>query len=83
MLSNILFLLISILLLIQCSWNLSTFLRLTTAASLYNKSVTESALQMSNEYINTGRIVSIICVLISIGLLIFSSVKLGINLKKK
>ena len=84
MLSSVLFFIISLLLLIQCSWNLSTFLRLKTAASLYtNDSVIESALQMSSEYIYTGRITSIICVIISIGLVIFSTINLGLVLRKK
>ena len=84
MLSSVLFFIISLLLLIQCSWNLSTFLRLTTAASLYsNESVIESALQMSNSYIYTGRVTSTICVIVAICLVFIASINLGFVIRKK
>ncbi len=80
MFSSVMFFTISLLLLVQCSWNLSTFLGLSTASSLYsNDSVVESALQMSRTYIETGKSVSSICVIVSIGLVVFS----GIILFKK
>ena len=77
MFGSVMFFIISLLLLVQCSWNLSTFLRLSTASSLYsNDSVVESALQMSKSYIETGKSVSSVCVIVSVGLVVFSGIVL-------
>lgn len=83
MLVYLLLLIVSMLFLIQSSWILSTFLRLKLATKLYNNnSVSENAIQMSLEYINTGYIISILCVLFSLGMVVYSGIKLAKQLKK-
>jgi hypothetical protein len=83
MLVYLILLIVSMLFLIQSAWILGTFLRLKLATKMYNNNaVVESAMQMSLEYINTGYILAIIYILFSLGLLIFSGIKLAKTLKK-
>lgn len=83
MLVYLLLLIVSMLFLIQSSWILGTFLRLKLATKLYNNNaVSENAMQMSLEYINTGYIISILCILFSFGMIIYSGINLAKRLKK-
>ena len=83
MLVYLLLLIVSMLFLIQSSWILGTFLRLKLATKLYNNNaVSENAMQMSLEYINTGYIISILCMLFSFGMIIYSGINLAKRLKK-
>ena len=83
MLVYLLLLIVSMLFLIQSSWILGTFLRLKLATKLYNNNaVSENAIQMSLEYINTGYIISVLCVLFSLGMIVYSGITLAKQLKK-
>ena len=71
---SIFLLTISIILVIVSSWNLSIFIRLDNASLQYqNNYQLESACNVSKNYVNNGKKVSIIVLIISIIFMISSS----------
>lgn len=66
---------ISIMLVIVSSWNLSIFVRLNGVSPQYdNDKVFDYACNVSKKYVKFGKIVSIIMLVISVILLIISSI---------
>jgi len=73
----VLLLITSIMMVILSSWNLNTFLRLGNASGYYpNDQEFEDACHVSKTYTTGGKIVAIVMLIVSVGLLVLSSVML-------
>ncbi len=80
---SILLLIVSVMLVIVCSWNLSIFVRLKGVFHRYKTDeVFNYACNISKEYVKYGEIVSISMLVISFILLIGSSINLYYRYKK-
>ena len=72
---SIFLLIISIVLVVVSSWNLSVFVRLSDASPQYtNDDQFDSTCHVSKKYVKTGKIVSIVMLVLSVILMIGSSV---------
>jgi len=72
---SIFLLIISIVLVVVSSWNLSVFVRLSDASPQYtNDDQFDRACHVSKKYVKTGKIVSIVMLVLSVILMIGSSV---------
>lgn len=72
-----LLLLLSLMLAIVSAWSLSTFLRLSRSAGNYpDDAEFEAECQLTKKYVDVGKAVAIILVIVSITLVLFSSVYL-------
>ena len=72
---SIILLIVSIILVIVSSWNLSIFVRLKSASSQYKvDEVFDNACYISKKYVNSGKIVSTAMLIVSVILLIGSSI---------
>ena len=70
-----LLIILTIILIIICSWCLSTFIRLQSASKKYNSDeIFESSCNLSKNYVNTGFNMSIFIIIISIIVLIVLSI---------
>ena len=77
---SILLLLVSVMLIIVSSWNLSIFIRLKDASTQYKTDeVFNEACHISKKYVKQGKIVSIVMLSISILLLMGNSVNIYHN----
>jgi uncharacterized phage infection (PIP) family protein YhgE len=77
---SILLLIVSIILVVVSSWNVRVFIRLSDASHQYsNDDQFDSACHVSKKYVKTGKIVSIIILVLSILLMIGSSVSIYRN----
>lgn len=72
---SILLLIVSIILVVVSSWNLSVFVLLSDSSTQYtNDDQFDSTCHVSKKYVKTGKIVSIVMLVLSVLLMIGSSV---------
>ena len=77
---SILLLIVSIILVIVSSWNVSVLIRLSDASHQYsNDDQFDSACHVAKKYVETGKIVAIVILVISVLLMICSSVSIYRN----